>query len=107
MLFNIGLTEKALYRYADASRTLERYLIEGNQGGAKLTAERRQQVVQLIEEMKSLLAPLRFVLTPASARVTVDGRPMTVASDGVAGAGRRQPRGRRGRRRLRVPAARR
>jgi len=82
VLFNIGLTEKALYRYADASRTLERYLIEGNQGSAKLTAERRQQVVQLIEEMKSLLAPLRFLLVPADARVTVDGRPMTVASDG-------------------------
>jgi hypothetical protein len=82
VLFNIGLTEKALYRYADASRTLERYLIEGNQSGARLTPERRQQVVQLIEEMKSLLAPLRFLLTPGSARVTVDGRPMTVASDG-------------------------
>jgi hypothetical protein len=39
-------------------------------------------VVQLIEEMKSLLAPLRFVLTPPSARVTVDGRPMVVAADG-------------------------
>jgi hypothetical protein len=82
VLFNIGLTEKALYRYADASRTLERYLIEGNQMGAKLTPEKRQQVVQLIEEMKSLLAPLRFLLVPASARVTVDGRPMTTAADG-------------------------
>jgi tetratricopeptide (TPR) repeat protein len=82
VLFNIGLTEKALYRYADASRTLERYLIEGNQGAARLTPERRQQVVQLIEEMKSLLAPLRFLLVPATARVTVDGRPMTVTADG-------------------------
>ena len=82
VLFNIGLTEKALYRYSDASRTLERYLLEGSKGEAKLTNERRQQVVQLIEEIKSLLAPLRFVLSPSDARVTVDGRPMVVGEDG-------------------------
>jgi hypothetical protein len=81
VLFNIGLTEKALYRYSDASRTLERYLVEGSKD-PNLTIERRQQVVQLIEEMKSLLAPLRFVLAPPGARLTVDGRPMVLGADG-------------------------
>lgn len=82
VLYNIGLTEKALYRYSDAARTLERYLIEGGKD-TRLTNERRQQVVQLIEEMKALLAPLRFVLSPGNARVTVDGRPMVVGPDGA------------------------
>ncbi|HEY0705869.1 MAG TPA: PEGA domain-containing protein [Polyangia bacterium] len=82
VLYNLGLTEKALYRYSDAARTLERYLVEAGKTD-KLSLERRQQVVQLIEEMKSLLAPVRFVLTPRDARVTVDGRAMTVADDGT------------------------
>jgi hypothetical protein len=82
VLYNLGLTEKALYRYSDAARTLERYLLEAGKTD-KLSLDRRQQVVQLIDEMKSLLAPVRFQLTPRDARVTVDGRPMVVADDGT------------------------
>ena len=79
VLFNIGLTYKALYKYADAAVMLERYLVE-SKNDTRVSNEKRQQVVQLIEEMKSLLAPITFVLSPPSAHVTVDGRPMTLTA---------------------------
>lgn len=81
-LFNIGLTQKALFRYTEAIDTLQRYLVDGVKDG-KLTPERFAQVRQLIEEMKSLLAPVTFALSPPTARLVVDGRPTTVPPDGV------------------------
>lgn len=81
-LYNIGLTYKALYRYPDAIETLERFLVEGTRDG-KVSADRRKQVQQLIDEMKSLLAPITFVLAPAQARLAIDGRQARPADGGV------------------------
>lgn len=73
ILFNIGLTYKALYRYPEAVETLERYLVEGSADG-QMKPDRRAQVIQLVAEMKSLLAPVTFALSPTNAKVSVDGR---------------------------------
>jgi hypothetical protein len=69
VLYNIGLTQKALFRYGEAIDSLSHYLTEST----SLTPERKAEVEQLINEMKALLAP--FVVTgPTGAQVSVDGR---------------------------------
>lgn len=81
-LYNIGLTQKALFRYTEAIETLQRYMVDGVKDG-KLTPERFSQVQALIEEMRSLLAPVTFVITPRDARLFVDGRPTAVPENGL------------------------
>ncbi len=70
LLYNIGLTQKALFRYDEAVDTLERYLAEET----KLSPERRAECLQLTTEMKALLAPITITIEPAGAVVSVDGR---------------------------------
>jgi len=70
VLYNIGLSQKALFRYAESVDTLERYLREET----KLTGERRAEVTQLIAEMRALLADVTLTIAPAGATVMVDGR---------------------------------
>jgi hypothetical protein len=79
ILYNIGLTNKALYRYPEAIDALERYLADSARD-RKLGRERRRQVARLIEEMKALLAPVTFSITPIGARLILDGRPITLPS---------------------------
>jgi len=86
-------------------RDLQRYLVEGVRDG-KVPADRRKMVQQLIDEMKSLLAPITFVLGPAQARLTIDGPPGPPRRRWRGPASRRRPRGRGGRRRVRTAAAR-
>jgi PEGA domain len=82
ILFNIGLTEKALYRYPEAIKTLERYL--GDAAAEKtLKPARKTQVTQLIGEMRGLLAPVTFALTPAEAALVIDGRRATLPENRV------------------------
>jgi hypothetical protein len=70
VLYNIGLSQKALFRYAESIDTLERYLREET----KLAGERKAEVTQLISEMKALLADVTVTITPPGAAVMVDGR---------------------------------
>ena len=70
VLYNIGLTQKALFRYDEAVDTLERYLAEET----KLSPERRAECLQLTTEMNALLAPITVAVEPAGASVSVDGR---------------------------------
>ena len=82
ILYNIGLTYRALYRYPDAIEALQRYLVEGTSDG-QLTPQRRAQLQQFIEEMKSLLAPITLVVTPSTARVNIDSRETALPDRGV------------------------
>ncbi len=82
ILYNIGLTYRALYRYPDAIEALQRYLVEGASDG-QLTPQRRAQLQRFIEEMKSLLAPITLVVTPAAAKVNIDGRETSVPENGL------------------------
>ncbi len=75
ILNNIGLTQKALFRYADAIASLQGYLT----GSPNLAPERRAEAEQIIAEMKALLAEVTLTITPDGATVTVDGRPAGTA----------------------------
>jgi hypothetical protein len=82
ILYNIGLTYKALRRYPEAIDSLERYLGNAAKDG-QLKADRRRQVGQLIEEMKGQLSPVTFALSPAEAQLKVDGQVVTLPKHGT------------------------
>src|SRR4051794_41878089 len=52
VLYNIGLTQKALYRYDEALASLRKYLVDAQ----KVPKDKRAEVTQLISEMQALLA---------------------------------------------------
>jgi hypothetical protein len=83
VLYNMGLTFKALFRYGDAVDALERYLSESQARGQALSAERRAEVAKNVAEMKSLLADVTIVVRPAEAVVRIDGRPVTMGIEGI------------------------
>src|SRR3569623_320318 len=82
VLYNVGLTFKALFRYAEAIDVLERYLAESAAHGHPVAKERRAEVETLVNEMRSLLADVTVVLSPAEATLHIDGRPTTLGVDG-------------------------
>jgi hypothetical protein len=70
-LYNIGLVNIQLARYATAARTLRRYLEEG---GEAVPAERRAEVGALLENLALRTATLTLVVRTAAAEVSLDGR---------------------------------
>ena len=77
LLYNIGLTQKALFNYLEAIQTLEAFLTQGARD-PKVTPARRREVHQLVSEMKALLGDARITVTPVAATLTVDGRMIAV-----------------------------
>lgn len=69
VLFNIGVSQKRLFRYNDAVRTFARYLAEG---GDKVAPDRRAQVERELAEIRALVAEVS---------VRVDGLPATIEVD--------------------------
>jgi len=84
VLYNIGLTQKALYRYDEALTSLRKYLVDAQ----KVPKDKRAEVTQLITEIQALLATVTFEVAPAGTAVRLDGRELglapTVSSYGVA-----------------------
>lgn len=72
VLFNIGLTERRLFKYGQALQTLRRYLKEG---GARISPERREAVDDELAQIRLLTAPVALVVPGAPARVFIDGEP--------------------------------
>jgi hypothetical protein len=70
VLYNIGLTQKALFRYNEAIASLTEY----QQLEKKLTPERKSEIKNLISEMQALLATVTFNVTPEGATILLDGR---------------------------------
>jgi hypothetical protein len=83
VLYNMGLTLKALFRYADAIDSLDRYLKVGGARTDAITPERRAEVEGIITEMKSLLADVTVVVQPPQANIRVDGRAVTMGIEGI------------------------
>ncbi|HEY8927537.1 MAG TPA: PEGA domain-containing protein [Polyangia bacterium] len=83
VLYNLGLTYKALFRYPEAIETLERYVSESAAKGHPVAKDRRAEVETIVAEMRSLLADVTIVLTPPDAALRVDGRPVVLGVDGV------------------------
>lgn len=81
-LKNVALSQKALYRYAEAADTLRKVL---TQHGAELTEDERRVVQQAIDELASLVGSIVLRVSPPSAKVTLDGRPVDAAqwSEGI------------------------
>jgi hypothetical protein len=75
VLYNIGLTQKSLFRYGESIQTLERYLKEAG----SLPPERTREVEQLVAEMKALLADVTLSGLPDGASVMIDGRTVGTA----------------------------
>ena len=84
VLYNVGLTQKALYRYDEALASLRKYLVDAQ----KIPKDKRAEVTQLIGEIQALLANVTFSVTPPGTVVTLDGRELgqapTLGSYGVA-----------------------
>jgi hypothetical protein len=83
VLYNLGLTYKALFRYVDALDALGRYLDESASHGQTISADRRTEVEGLISGIRSLLADITIVIRPPEANVRVDGRPIILGLAGT------------------------
>ncbi|MBI4510122.1 MAG: PEGA domain-containing protein [Deltaproteobacteria bacterium] len=71
VLYNVGVTQKKLFRYGDAVRTLERYLADG---GARIPPARRSEVESELAEVRALVAEVIVKVPGPPAQVEVDGR---------------------------------
>lgn len=70
VLYNLGLTERRLFKYGQAVRTLNRYLEEG---GKKVPADRRVSVESELSQIRTLTSKVT---------VKVEGAPATIFADG-------------------------
>ncbi len=71
-LYNIGMTHYQLQDYANALRTLEKYLKDG---GAQISAERRAEVEKEIEKLKTRVAQIEITVNEPDADVAIDDVP--------------------------------
>lgn len=69
-LFNIGVTQKTLFRYGAAIRTLEQYLREG---GDQVTADRATKVATELSELRRLVGEVVVLVEGAPAQIEIDG----------------------------------
>lgn len=69
--YNIGITQKALFRYPDAIASLQKLIDESK----NLSPEKRAEAESLIAGMKALLADITFQVAPDNATISIDGRP--------------------------------
>jgi hypothetical protein len=79
-LQNVALSQKGLFRYSEAAATLEQLLA---QHGSELSDGERQAVAEALAELKGLMASIKLRVQPESARVLLDGRPLST-SDWIA-----------------------
>jgi hypothetical protein len=88
VLYNIGQASYQLRDYANALKTLERYVAAG---GASIAPDRRQQVDKEMDELRGRVAHVSFASNARGAEVSVDDVPLgTVPFGGpeLVGAGR-------------------
>lgn len=71
VLYNIGLTQRRLFQYGEAVKSLNDYL---EQGGKKVSAQRREAVRKELEEIRQLTCEVTLVIAgEGEAVITVDG----------------------------------
>jgi hypothetical protein len=70
VLYNLGLTERRLFKYGQAVRTLNQYLEEG---GKKVPADRRASVETELSQIRALTSKVTVKVEGAPATVLVDG----------------------------------
>jgi hypothetical protein len=72
-LYNIGLVNVQLGRYADATRTFNRYL---HDGGDEITAARKAEVASAFAELKLRTSTIDISSNVPGAEVLLDGKPL-------------------------------
>lgn len=72
-LYNIGLVDIQLARYADAVRTLEAYLRDG---GDQVSAARKAEVTKKLGELRLRTATVDIGVNAPGAEVALDGKPL-------------------------------
>jgi tetratricopeptide (TPR) repeat protein len=72
-LYNIGLVNVQLGRYADATRTFDRYLRDG---GEEITPQRKVEVANALSELKLRTATVDVSSSVPFADVSLDGKPI-------------------------------
>jgi len=70
VLYNIGMCQKALYRYVESIATFEKLLAEG---GSDLKPKLNQEVKAALDEMEKLVGKVVLTGAPDGAEVRVDG----------------------------------
>ena len=70
VLFNLGLSERRLFKYGDAVKTLNQYL---SQGGAKVSKDRREAVKKELEAIHQMVAEVTIKVEGGPADVQLDG----------------------------------
>jgi Tfp pilus assembly protein PilF len=76
-LYNIGLVNVQLARYADATRIFEQYLRDG---GADVPPARKAEVVKTLAELKLRTSTVDVSVNAAGAEVSLDGKPLDAGS---------------------------
>jgi tetratricopeptide (TPR) repeat protein len=74
VLKNIAISQQGMFLYAEAIKTLERYMAHS----PNLAEAERAEVTNLIGEMRALLADIFVIAKPDGATITVDRRPVGV-----------------------------
>lgn len=70
VLFNIGLSERRLFKYGESVKSLNKYLAEG---GAKVPKDRREAVKKELDAIRELVAEVTITIDGAPAFVEIDG----------------------------------
>jgi hypothetical protein len=70
VLYNLGLTERRLFKYGQAVKTFNRYLEEG---GKKVPADRRESVESELSIIRSLTSKVTVTVEGAPAKVFANG----------------------------------
>jgi len=76
-LQNIALSQKGLFRYAEAAATLEQLLAQHTD---ELSDGERRAMTDAISELRGLVATIRLRIVPRSARVLLDGQKLDESS---------------------------
>lgn len=79
VLYNMGLTYQALFRYGEAVEALQLYLVEAARAG-KLDRERREAVEKVIAELGALIGKLSISVEPQGAQIFIDDRPINLVA---------------------------
>lgn len=75
-LQNVALSQKGLFRYAEAAATLEQLLARH---GTELSEGERKAVDDALTELKGLIATVKLKIVPETARVLLDGKNLSAA----------------------------
>jgi len=79
-LQNVALCQKALFRYGEAADSLDRLL---TRHGSELSEGERDAAERAKAELEGLVGAVRVQVAPATAAVTLDGRPFPVQEGGT------------------------